>query len=434
MIKSIFKRFFSVILIAALLLSVPIGAASAAPALENFVYTDVYLLGQFDDVAASDWFESYVRDAVNFGLILGIGDGSFDPHGLLTVGQAVTLAARLRSIYYTGSADFESSTPFYSVYVQYALEHGIIDSQSDYTAPISRSQFAKIIRNALSDSFFEEINEIPPFAINDVSYDTPADMAIYSLFRAGILSGSDRFGTFFGSSNISRAEAAAIMVRLVSPASRWEFSLPSKIPADVLFSRSTHAVFMIETFGPNFEYLRSGSGFFISADGLAVTALHVIEGASIGSIITADSQVFRIAGIRAFDIYNNLAIIEIASEGRVFHYLTLADSDLIETGNTVYAIGSPRGMMNSMTAGIVSHASRMRGEVYMIQFTAPISFGSGGGPLLNTLGQVIGVASLSLTYGQNMNLAIASNLIRELTLSDLITLEEYRLKSYQILG
>jgi len=100
----------------------------------------------------------------------------------------------------------------------------------------------------------------------------------------------------------------------------------------------------------------------------------------------------------------------------------------------VYAIGSPRGMMNSMTAGIVSHASRMRGEVYMIQFTAPISFGSGGGPLLNTLGQVIGVASLSLTYGQNMNLAIASNLIRELTLSDLITLEEYRLKSYQILG
>ena len=424
--KNILKRLLALVLTLIILSPSSAAAVAAFSAFDNFVYTDSYVSGQFEDVAPGDWFYLYVRDATNYGLIRGRTDGRFDPGGMLTVGETVTLAARVRSIYHTGTANFEQSVPFYAVYAAYALEHGIIDEHSDYTQPVSRAQFAKIIRNTLPDNAFEEINEIPPFGINDVAYVTEADLAIYSLFRAGILTGSDRFGTFFGSSNISRAQAAAIMVRLVSPGARAEFSLPSYIPAEELFYRSTDAIIRIETFGPGFNYLRSGSGFFISPDGLAVTALHVVDGASFGSVELADGQVFRIAGIRAFDIYNNLAILEIASYRNDHSYLTIADSSLVETGNTVYAIGSPMGMMNSMTKGVVSHPNRILSEQEMIQFTAPTSFGSGGSPVINVLGQVVGVSAQFLSQGQNMNLAIPSNFIRELTLGSLITLEEYR--------
>jgi len=426
MIKNIFRKFLVFILVIIILSSVSASAVGFFPTPENFVYTDSYVPGQFSDVSEADWFSSYVREATNFGLIFGMGDGSFDPYGLLTIGQAVALAARLSSIYTTGTLSFEPSVPFYAVYVSYALEHGIIHSHSDYTAPVTRAQFAKMIYNALPTDVFEIINEIPPFGINDVSYQTDTDKAVYSLFRAGILTGSDRFGTFSGGSNLLRAEAAAIMVRLASPASRVQFHLPSQIPAEELFSRSSDAIFRIEIFGSNLGYIRSGSGFFISADGLAITALHVIEGSSFGSVELANGQVFRIAGVRAFCIYNNLAIIEIGSDYSDFSYLTIADSDLVETGNTVYAIGSPRGMMNSITKGIISHTSRMQDGIYMLQFSAPISFGSGGGPVINSLGQVIGVASSVMTYGQNMNLAIPSNLILALEQGELISLEEHR--------
>jgi S1-C subfamily serine protease len=105
-------------------------------------------------------------------------------------------------------------------------------------------------------------------------------------------------------------------------------------------------------------------------------------------------------------------------------YLRLADSDLIEVGNTVYALGSPLGLINTMTEGIVSHKDREVDGDLMIQFTAPISFGSGGSALLNARGQVIGVASSSFSYGQNLNLAVPVNFAKELVPGDCVPLEE----------
>ncbi|MCL2202296.1 MAG: S1C family serine protease, partial [Oscillospiraceae bacterium] len=171
---------------------------------------------------------------------------------------------------------------------------------------------------------------------------------------------------------------------------------------------------------------RTGSGFFINNSGLAVTALHVFGAAKSATITTFDGEVFDIAGIRAVNEEFNLAIIEIDSDKTDWSYLILADSDAITVGSTVFAIGSPRELINSITEGIVAHTGRELDTETMIQFTAPISFGSGGGPVLNTLGQVIGVASSSFTYGQNLNLAIPVNLIKELTLGPLVSFEEYQ--------
>jgi S1-C subfamily serine protease len=134
--------------------------------------------------------------------------------------------------------------------------------------------------------------------------------------------------------------------------------------------------------------------------------------------------VYPVRGVYAISIEHNLTIFSIDSDESGWSYLNLADSDLIEVGSTVYAIGSPRALLNTISEGIVSHSNREVGWDTLIQFTAPISFGSGGSPLLNTLGQVIGVASSSFVEGQNLNLAVPINLISELEPGELVTLEK----------
>ncbi|MCL2226555.1 MAG: trypsin-like peptidase domain-containing protein [Oscillospiraceae bacterium] len=425
MIKKLIKRITTVTVAAAILVSLSAVAIAAPSGFANFVYLDAFDEGKFNDVRADDWFKPYVRSAVNFGFFRGRGENTFDPEGLLTLGEAVVLASRLRSIYHTGSADFAESVPFYAAYVEYAISHGIISRRRNFVEPATRAEFAAIMYNALPADAFAVLNEIPKFGIIDVAYGTDVGAAVYALYRAGILTGSDRNGSFFGGSNISRAEASAIMVRLAAPLSRVSFSLPSQIPVEELFLRSTDAVFMIETFDEYDESIRTGSGFFISGEGLAVTALHVVSFSSSATIELFSGEVLQVAGIRAVNEEFNLAIIEIDSDKTDWDYLTLADSDIVEVGNTVFAIGSPRSLINTISEGIIAHTSRELDVEAMIQFTAPISFGSGGGPILNSLGQVVGVASSSFTYGQNLNLAIPVNLIRELELGPLITLAQY---------
>ena len=186
------------------------------------------------------------------------------------------------------------------------------------------------------------------------------------------------------------------------------------IPAELIFQQNADAVFKLETYDSYGILIRTGSGFFISDTGLAVTNLHVLDNAASATITLYDGDVYRVRGVHATSEAFNLAIISIDSEDGGWEHLTLADSDLIEAGNTVYVIGSPLGYINTMTAGIISNTRREVDGETLIQFTAPISFGSGGSPLLNTLGQVVGVTSSSFSYGQNLNLAVPINHIKSM--------------------
>jgi len=432
MIKTSLQKTSTVLIACLLFALLPIQSFAVEPGFDNFVYSDNFVDGQFSDVSADDWFARYVRDAVNFGLVNGRSNNIFDPGGLLSLGETVALAARLSSIFRTGEANFERSVPFYAVYADYALSREIIEYHGDYLAPVTRTEFATIMHNALPYEAFAIINDIPDFGIIDVAPDSPSGLSVYALYRAGILTGSDQFGSFFGSSSISRAEACAILVRIADPAMRLNISLPAAIPAESLFTRSADAIFMIETFDQRGRSIRTGSGFFVSAEGLAVTAMHVIQGASSATIELFNGETFEVSGLKAINAYFNLVIIEMDFEKDNLNYLTLADSSLVHAGNRVFAIGSPHDLINSISDGIIAHVNREMGEENMIQFTAPISFGSGGGPVLNALGQVIGIASGSFTYGQNLNLAIPVNLIRELELEDLITLERFYEMQYEI--
>jgi len=185
-----------------------------------------------------------------------------------------------------------------------------------------------------------------------------------------------------------------------------------QIPAELIYQQSADAVFLLEMYDINGELIRTGSGFFISEMGLGVTNLHVIQNAASASIILNNGDEYPVRGVHAVSEEHNLCIFSIDSDEVGWDYLSLANSDNIESGNSVYAIGSPMGYINTMTGGIISNTQRDAEGERFIQFTAPISFGSGGSPLLNSLGQVIGVASSSFSYGQNLNLAVPINHVK----------------------
>ena len=423
MFKKLLRRILPFILAVALSAALSV-LGSAADGFGNFTYSGEYVTGQFRDVDGTEWFARYVEDAYNYGFIRGKGGNTFDHGGMLTLGEAVTLVVRLSSIYHTGRADFIETVPFYDVYADYALEHGIISSHGDYTAPATRAEFAVLAHNALPPEAFPIINTIADYGICDVVPDAVYGDAVYGLYRAGILSGSDRYGTFLPESNITRAEACAIMVRLAEPAARVNTKLPSQMPAQEIFARSTDAVFMLETFTKKGRSIRTASGFFIGGDGLAVTVLHVFDNAASATVTLFSGEVFPVLGVLDYSEESNLVLFCVDSDGGDFNCLRLADSDLVEAGNTVYTIGSPRDFINTFSEGIISYVGRELEGTSFIQFTAPISFGSGGSPLLNVLGQVAGVASSSFTYGQNLNLAVPVNFVKELAPGELMTLEE----------
>jgi S1-C subfamily serine protease len=146
-----------------------------------------------------------------------------------------------------------------------------------------------------------------------------------------------------------------------------------------------------------------GSGFVLR-DGLVVTNRHVIAGAVSGFVRFVDkSAKFEIAGTVAVDDAHDLAVV--AATGLKAPSLSLGDSSKVAVGDDVYAIGNPQGLEGTFSQGIVSVIRRVGGGT-IFQMTAPISPGSSGGPILNSSGEVIGIAVATFTDGQNLNLAI----------------------------
>ena len=162
----------------------------------------------------------------------------------------------------------------------------------------------------------------------------------------------------------------------------------------------------------------TGSGFFISRDGLIVTNYHVIKDASIITVSLHDGSAYA-AELLGSDDENDIAVIKItpASDADI-EILTFGDSGSLVVGQKVIAIGNPFGYDRTMVTGIISGLSRpVRDEsgkvpLGMIQTSATINPGNSGGPLLSTDGKVIGInTSIYSTSGtsQGMNFAVESN-------------------------
>ena len=400
--------------------------ALGAMSLSNFTEIRVYE-DEFTDVYSGEWYFAGVKGVFEHGIMDGKGNGLFDPSGRLTIAEAIKIAACLHKGYHTGSMDFEEGSPWYDTYVDYALRNGIpVEAYQNFNAWATRSDFAVIIAGALPEEALTRMNNIVDGTIPDVAESCSYGPAVYKLYRAGVLGGSDSDGTFFPGRSISRAEVAAIIMRIVDADARLTLSLAGALTAEQIYRMASPAVFFIEVFDDRDEYLKSGSGFFISETGLAVTNYHVIVGGDTAKITTDDGEVFDVAGIYDFDWRQDLALIQV--EGGVFPYLELADSSMLQTGATVYTLGSPLGLQATFSRGIVSQAVReiegVRGVQY-IQIDAPISSGSSGGALLDSSGRVLGVTSATMLGGQitqNLNLAMPINLLKGLDSEEFTTL------------
>lgn len=134
-----------------------------------------------------------------------------------------------------------------------------------------------------------------------------------------------------------------------------------------------------------------GSGFIISADGYVMTNAHVVEGADEVYVTLTDKREFK-AKIIGSDKRTDVALVKI--EGSNLPRLTMGDSNKIRVGEWVIAIGSPFGLDNTVTAGIVSAKARDTGEYLpLIQTDVAVNPGNSGGPLINMRGEVIGINS-----------------------------------------
>ncbi len=186
-----------------------------------------------------------------------------------------------------------------------------------------------------------------------------------------------------------------------------------------IYSKSHDAVFYIELLDADKEPFATGSGFFVTADGIAVTNFHVLEDAYSAQVRLPNGKTYPVSNVLGASRELDLAIIQVKGNG--FPYLTLGDPDKLRVAQRVCCIGSPLGYENTVTDGLVSSTIKENPLVdnrKLIQISAPISRGSSGGALLNEYGQVVGVTSMTVSIGQNLNFAIPVTELSKVSLWD----------------
>ncbi|MHC4518315.1 MAG: trypsin-like peptidase domain-containing protein, partial [Planctomycetota bacterium] len=168
---------------------------------------------------------------------------------------------------------------------------------------------------------------------------------------------------------------------------------------------------------PEPRQVAQGSGFIISSDGYILTNNHMVGEAETVTVKLADGRKLT-AELVGTDPQTDVAVVKIDETD--LPHIPLANSDTLEVGEWVVAIGSPFGLSHTVTAGIVSAKGRSRIGVAdyedFIQTDAAINFGNSGGPLLNLDGEAVGINTAIIGPGGNVGigLAIPSNMAREI--------------------
>ncbi len=309
----------------------------------------------FSDV--SPWANAYVGYAYNTGLTKGVSATSF---GDGNVDAAQYLTFMLRALGYSDTAgDFSWSNPF-----SLATQVGIIPQETNLV-DFRRADVALISYAALSAKLKGSDQTLAQKLLSAQTF----TQAQYDALPSGA------------------GQGAALSAIQIS-------------------EKCAPAVFYIEAYALNGSLLSSGSGFLISSDGLAITNCHVVADAYDVFAKTTDGGAYRLTVLDG-NFENDLALVRIEGNGTVFPYLELNATAPVVQGQKVYAIGSPLGLENTMSQGIVSNPSRVLDGMEYIQISVPIAPGSSGGALLNEQGQVIGITSAGFSKSTgDLNLVI----------------------------
>ena len=174
-----------------------------------------------------------------------------------------------------------------------------------------------------------------------------------------------------------------------------------------LVREADRSVFTIYTYDEYGQASGSGTGFFIDSTGVALTNYHVLEGASVATIQTTEGDTYQISEVIGTSRRHDIAKFRVDTERRSVSGLDLS-RDRPEKGESIFTIGAPRGLSNTVSQGIVS-GIRNHGEMgEVVQISAPISPGSSGSPVINMSGRVIGIATFQRQGGQNLNFAVSA--------------------------
>ena len=208
-------------------------------------------------------------------------------------------------------------------------------------------------------------------------------------------------------------KAFLITITLLASAGYGQDFLPE------LVRRVKPSAVAIETFDSKGNSISRGSGFFIAADRI-ITNRHVIERSSRVSVQLMDGKKFIAKGVLAVDGEGDLAMLQVdVPQGLGIPLPVL--QNVPQEGESIVVIGNPFGLEGSVSDGIVSAVREISGYGKIIQITAPISPGSSGSPVVNMLGQVIGVATLQASEGQSLNFAVPAERISQLRVNEVQT-------------
>jgi tetratricopeptide (TPR) repeat protein len=186
-----------------------------------------------------------------------------------------------------------------------------------------------------------------------------------------------------------------------------------------LVKRIKPSAVAIETFDAKGNTMSRGSGFFVATDKV-ITNRHVIEKSSRVEIHLANGKKFPVKGVLAIDGEGDLALLKVDLPPGMAVPLPIIQRVPLE-GESIVVIGNPYGLEGSVSNGIVSAVREISGYGKIIQITAPISPGSSGSPVVNMVGQVIGIATLQAAEGQSLNFAVPSERIAQLKIGELQT-------------
>lgn len=339
------KKLLSLVLSLALAFSLCVPAMAASESMANFQKTATYN-NQFSDVSASYWATPSIKLCYEYGFMKGTTPKQFSPTGALTVAEAIVMADRLHEIYTTGQSTLTNGEPWYQTYVDYALENGIVQAGdfTSYTAKATRGQMAYLFSRALPASVLPSINNVQ--TLPDVTGSTKYSQEIFSLYNAGVLTGSDVFGTFKPNDNIIRAEAAAILTRVALPEQRKTVVLMKQVQwgAAKLAIPQSAGVGVTENGVYSVTSEQDACGVIATSvtdsayKGLSVTVLTEAQMNSIltqafsgtdGKLTNAKSTKVTFGSVKAYRTSGTLTTDEGAADCLIFTYITGSTMDMI---------------------------------------------------------------------------------------------------------
>lgn len=322
----------------------------------------------FTDVAA--WADPYVGYAYENGLTNGISSTQF---GTGAANAAMYLTFVLRALGYsdTNGADFTWDSPF-----ALAESIGILSDRVN-TAAFWRADVVLVSYSAL------------PVCLKDSDQTLAQKLIAAGAFTQAL------YDSYYDVDALTDNTAGGILT------------------SQQIAEKCSPAVFYVDIYAFNGEIAGSGSGFFISSDGLAITNFHVAANSSALIITAQDGKTYSDVTIIDADKENDLALLRVNGTG--FPFLGIGNSDDLKQGQQVYAIGSPLELENTMSQGIISNSDRVIDGVNYIQISVPIASGSSGGALIDEYGKVVGVTSAGLINSTgDLNLAVPINYVEGL--------------------